>query len=659
MGNFINSAHVFLYSILWIIIALVSIRIVRNAKVMGQLRKESNCKRRDKRKVEREKCKLDDDSEGCCQNDKYLKKTLTAEKHVPTREYSINDRIEKISHHISRMYEKENNTLQNALYDFNKALYKYTEVIRMPDTAHESRNSIMEDSHNECQGRVSDQGNDFLDQEDHEQMDAEYLLYSDYDDEFDMDIDNPPLESFFVSTTRYKKTNNNLVGRSSNYAKTCESEGVIISKLQIESNLILSDFLYKDRNVHISMIDGSLGVRIKKKSLCTFKRMPPGFQEYLEREIQKLCGEKMRNTQLPWSKNISKSNLSLSALKGIFFHRPIPELIYVVSPVTSFERNQLAPDSSESIVESNVQRARTVDDLDVECIQAQREVNRPEQESSIEDQIPIEHSPGEIETTELAPHIRNLGVESRNSNVPANFRAGVVHCSSLSSTETLNSFFNSVSLSSVEEDESFCYEWIRLKTFTEWPLNSIFSTTLARNGWVALGQGDKARCYSCHVVHEGWNVGDSPEKYHRPNCRRRLTNLPISREPSIEEISQGLEMQRSDWLPYVDVPEGESRNRYTSAQNMSQENSYIYLQVDPPSMIGNNLGYFEQLPSRIPMNDSYGPYPCPICLSRSVEVIPDSTNTESSGVDYNGTDNTELSDSDIDDTIGSFLEWRE
>ena len=48
---------------------------------------------------------------------------------------------------------------------------------------------------------------------------------------------------------------------------------------------------------------------------------------------------------------------------------------------------------------------------------------------------------------------------------------------------------------------------------------SSFSTTLDRNGWVALGQGDKARCYSCHVVHEGWKVGDSPEKYHRPNCR--------------------------------------------------------------------------------------------------------------------------------------------
>nr|XP_022287932.1 uncharacterized protein LOC111100402 [Crassostrea virginica]XP_022287934.1 uncharacterized protein LOC111100402 [Crassostrea virginica]XP_022287935.1 uncharacterized protein LOC111100402 [Crassostrea virginica] len=103
-----------------------------------------------------------------------------------------------------------------------------------------------------------------------------------------------------------------------------------------------------------------------------------------------------------------------------------------------------------------------------------------------------------------------------------------------SSTETLSSFFNSVSLSSVEEDESFSYEWIRLKTFTEWPLMSIFSTTLARNGWVALGQGDKARCYSCHVVHEGWNVGDSPEKYHGPNCRfmrGQSSNVPIFREP--------------------------------------------------------------------------------------------------------------------------------
>ena len=113
---------------------------------MGQLRKKSNCKRTDKRKHKREKCKLDDDSEGCCQNMKYLKKTLTADKHAPTREYSVNDRIEKISHHISRMYEKENNTLRNPLFNkFNKVLYKYTEVIRMPDTAHESRNSIMKD----------------------------------------------------------------------------------------------------------------------------------------------------------------------------------------------------------------------------------------------------------------------------------------------------------------------------------------------------------------------------------------------------------------------------------------------------------------------------------------------------------------------------------
>ena len=137
-------------------------------------------------------------------------------------------------------------------------------------------------------------------------------------------------------------------------------------------------------------------------------------------------------------------------MKGIFFQRPIHELIYVVLPATSFERNQLTPDSSESRVESNVQRARTGDDLDVECLQAQREVNTAEQESPTEDQILTEHSPAEIDTTELAPHISNLGLESRNSNVPANFRAEVVQCASLSSTETPSCFSNYSAFFSME-----------------------------------------------------------------------------------------------------------------------------------------------------------------------------------------------------------------
>uniref|UniRef100_K1QB79 Apoptosis 1 inhibitor n=1 Tax=Magallana gigas TaxID=29159 RepID=K1QB79_MAGGI len=117
---------------------------------------------------------------------------------------------------------------------------------------------------------------------------------------------------------------------------------------------------------------------------------------------------------------------------------------------------------------------------------------------------------------------------------------------SLMTTETLSSFFDSVSLLSVGEDEAFSYEWIRLRTFSEWPLTSNFSTTLAKNGWVSLGEGDRARCYSCHVVHEGWRIGDDPDQYHSPNCRFKSgqsNNIPITRgtsnqTPYLGQISQ-------------------------------------------------------------------------------------------------------------------------
>lgn len=92
-------------------------------------------------------------------------------------------------------------------------------------------------------------------------------------------------------------------------------------------------------------------------------------------------------------------------------------------------------------------------------------------------------------------------------------------CLSLSTTNTLSSFFDRASLFNVGNDENLNLEWIRLTTFSDWPLTSIFSTILARNGWVSLGEGDRARCYSCHVVHEGWRIGDNPDQYHNLNCR--------------------------------------------------------------------------------------------------------------------------------------------
>ncbi|XP_062571372.1 uncharacterized protein LOC134233424 [Saccostrea cucullata] len=118
---------------------------------------------------------------------------------------------------------------------------------------------------------------------------------------------------------------------------------------------------------------------------------------------------------------------------------------------------------------------------------------------------------------------------------------------SMMSTETLSSFFSSVSLSSVEEDEAFRYEWIRLKTFSSWPLTSLFSTAMARGGWVALGEGDKARCYSCHVVHQGWRIGDNPLDFHDRHCRFLQSvsdNVPIIREepaPTLRTVERDRE----------------------------------------------------------------------------------------------------------------------
>jgi hypothetical protein len=124
------------------------------------------------------------------------------------------------------------------------------------------------------------------------------------------------------------------------------------------------------------------------------------------------------------------------------------------------------------------------------------------------------------ETDSLAPGIGNTNSASLSV-------APEMDGPSLTSTETLSSLFTSLSLSSVEEDETFRYEWIRLKTFTEWPLDSLFSTVLARAGWVSLGEGDRARCYSCHVVHEGWRPGDNPRHYHDHNCRYCIASSSV------------------------------------------------------------------------------------------------------------------------------------
>lgn len=153
--------------------------------------------------------------------------------------------------------------------------------------------------------------------------------------------------------------------------------------------------------------------------------------------------------------------------------------------------------------------------------------------------------------------------------------------SALTSIDTLGSFFDSVSPLPVDEHECFKFEWIRLKSFLDWPLNSIFSIVLARNGWVSLGDGDRARCYSCYAVHEGWRIGDDPDQYHSSNCRFRTgqsNNIPIFRARSTEmstltltqetETNNGSPNNKSCQMLSVEQPSYEVMTTSNICQNM-------------------------------------------------------------------------------------------
>jgi len=62
----------------------------------------------------------------------------------------------------------------------------------------------------------------------------------------------------------------------------------------------------------------------------------------------------------------------------------------------------------------------------------------------------------------------------------------------------------------------------RLSTFVNWPLTAAISpTTLAWNGFVYVGVGDRVRCYLCFLELDGWQNGDDPVARHRqvnPDC---------------------------------------------------------------------------------------------------------------------------------------------
>uniref|UniRef100_A0A8C9FLU8 RING-type E3 ubiquitin transferase n=1 Tax=Pavo cristatus TaxID=9049 RepID=A0A8C9FLU8_PAVCR len=59
-------------------------------------------------------------------------------------------------------------------------------------------------------------------------------------------------------------------------------------------------------------------------------------------------------------------------------------------------------------------------------------------------------------------------------------------------------------------------EHYRLGTFVEFPRDCpVSALALARAGFVYTGEGDKVKCFSCHVTVEGWELGDSAIDRHK------------------------------------------------------------------------------------------------------------------------------------------------
>ncbi|XP_069139323.1 uncharacterized protein [Argopecten irradians] len=84
--------------------------------------------------------------------------------------------------------------------------------------------------------------------------------------------------------------------------------------------------------------------------------------------------------------------------------------------------------------------------------------------------------------------------------------------------------------------ESMVYEWGRLKTFFNFPMNNpMMPVTLAKYGFYYNGDSDVVKCFSCNVSHGNWQKGDSVYVVHyqtSPRCRfmngEDKRNVPVN-----------------------------------------------------------------------------------------------------------------------------------
>lgn len=89
----------------------------------------------------------------------------------------------------------------------------------------------------------------------------------------------------------------------------------------------------------------------------------------------------------------------------------------------------------------------------------------------------------------------------------------------ISSTGTLSSIFNNISIESSRDDRSYHSEWMRLSSFGRFESDEVHAVRLARSGWYSTGLRDQTVCFSCQRLHQNWRRKDNPDNFHDANCR--------------------------------------------------------------------------------------------------------------------------------------------
>lgn len=95
----------------------------------------------------------------------------------------------------------------------------------------------------------------------------------------------------------------------------------------------------------------------------------------------------------------------------------------------------------------------------------------------------------------------------------------------ISSTGTLSSIFNNISIESSHDVRSYHSEWMRLSSFRRFESDEVHAVKLARSGWYSIGLGDQTVCFSCQRLHQNWRRNDNPDNFHDANCMYNVWKL--------------------------------------------------------------------------------------------------------------------------------------